>query len=221
VLILVDKGSGILDAFWFFFYSYNLGQTVLNIRFGNHVGDWEHTMIRFENGIPRGVFFSEHEGGQAYAWPAVEKRHDRPVLYSAVGSHAMYAMPGIQAYILPFKLLKDVTDRGPLWDPAKNVLAYHYDYALPDPEDPALEPENLVPAEENPGAPTSWFHYAGSWGDKVFSLADERQWRLFGQYHYVTGPRGPKFKRLEREKLCPKPRCTILHSLEPGTTWYG
>lgn len=55
-----------LDAFWFF-YSYNLGQTVLGILFGNHVGDWEHCMMRFENGVPRGLYFSEHEGGQAYA----------------------------------------------------------------------------------------------------------------------------------------------------------
>ncbi|PKS07548.1 hypothetical protein jhhlp_006152 [Lomentospora prolificans] len=220
VLILVDKGSGILDAFWFFFYSYNLGQTVLGIRFGNHVGDWEHAMVRFENGIPRGIFFSEHEGGQAYAWSAVEKIGHRPVIYSAVGSHAMYPLPGIQAYILPFKLLKDVTDRGPIWDPAKNIYAYNYDYRLDDPEDPEAQARSLVPTEENPNAPTSWFHYGGTWGDKLYSLADMRQWRLFGQYHYVTGPLGPKFKALDRQKMCTTDRCTILNSIVPGTTWY-
>ncbi|CAI4215103.1 unnamed protein product [Parascedosporium putredinis] len=220
VLILVDKGSGILDAFWFFFYSYNLGQTVLGIRFGNHVGDWEHAMVRFENGIPRGIFFSEHEGGQAYAWSAVEKIGHRPVIYSAVGSHAMYPLPGVQAYILPFKLLKDVTDRGPIWDPAKNIYAYHYDYRLDDPEDPEAQAQSLMPAEENPNAPTGWFHYTGAWGDKLYSLADMRQWRLFGQYHYVTGPMGPKFKALNREKMCTTNRCRILNSIVPGTTWY-
>ncbi|KAF9765582.1 hypothetical protein IL306_002124 [Fusarium sp. DS 682] len=222
VLVVVDKGSGIIDAFWFFFYSYNLGQTVFNIRFGNHVGDWEHCMVRFEHGIPRGVFFSEHEGGQAYAFEAVEKCGDRPVIYSAVGSHAMYALPGNHAYILPFKLLKDVTDKGPLWDPSLNNYAYHYDYTKEDSHDPDAqhEPLSLVPAASNPHAPTSWFHYQGHWGDEVYSLADPRQWRFFGQYHYVTGPDGPRFKTLDRTKMCQKQNCKILYNLDPKNTWY-
>ncbi|EQB45583.1 putative vacuolar protein sorting-associated protein TDA6 [Colletotrichum gloeosporioides] len=236
VLVLVDKGSGIVDAFWFFFYSYNLGQTVLTIRFGNHVGDWEHCMMRFENGVPRGIFFSEHEGGQAYTYHAVEKRGDRPVIYSAVGSHAMYAQAGDHPYVLPFKMLKDVTDKGPLWDPAKNAYTYWYDYVqdldedLDDDLDDEVDvasghrkenPVSLVPTAENPDAPTSWFHYAGPWGDKLYSLADMRQWRLFAQYHYVSGPLGPKFKRLDREKLCITTRCRILDNLKPGQTWYS
>lgn len=227
VLILVDKGSGILDAFWFFFYSYNLGQTVLGIRFGNHVGDWEHCMIRFEHGIPRGIFFSEHEGGQAYAWEAVEKRGRRPVIYSAVGSHAMYATPGEHPYVLPFKMLKDVSDKGPLWDPALNNYAYHYDYKLArhtwmDEESVETEKraQSLVPASKNPDAPTSWFHFHGYWGDRLYTLADIRQWRLFGQYHYVTGPSGPKFKQLGRSKVCQRSQCRILYKLDPKGTWY-
>lgn len=270
VLILVDKGSGILDAFWFFFYSYNLGQTVLDMRFGNHVGDWEHAMVRFEHGVPRAVFLSEHEGGQAYAWKALEKKRlndtngevaERPVIYSAVGSHAMYAFPGPHPYVLPFQMLKDDTDRGPLWDPALNHYAYFYDYtdSPPPPEEdegsaedqPGLdesspypfnttvlkthahrnltkrdimqqEPISLVPASSNPNAPTSWFHFDGPWGDELYGLGDERQWRLFGQYHYVTGPTGPKFKRLGRDNMCQTERCRILHSIEEGrkSSWH-
>lgn len=277
VLVLVDKGSGILDAFWFFFYSYNLGQTVLKMRFGNHVGDWEHCMVRFENGIPRAMFLSEHEGGQAYAWSALEKKRvnmtldvdgekrtnevNRPVIYSAVGSHAMYAFPGPHAYVLPFHMLKDETDRGPLWDPSLNNYAYFYDYteAPPPPEedegseedevhpeessaypfnttilepnstvvtkrggDQIIEPVSLVPASSNPTAPTSWFHFAGPWGDELYSLGDERQWRLFGQYHYVTGPMGPKFKRLGRQTVCQSTKCRILYSIEEGrkSSWH-
>ncbi|PHH62209.1 hypothetical protein CDD81_7336 [Ophiocordyceps australis] len=243
VLVLVDKGSGIVDAFWFFFYSYNLGQTVLGIRFGNHVGDWEHCMMRFEHGVPRGIYFSEHEGGQAYAWEAVEKRGQRPVIYSALGSHAMYALPGNHAYILPFGLLKDVTDKGPLWDPALNNYAYHYDatrdHDAPQSHDINTDPlqghdkhdwqraeqhshsHSLTPAAKNPNAPTSWFHYRGHWGDELYLLADPRQWRLFGQYHYVTGPTGPKFKQLARSKLCRGTRCRILHRLDPNGKWYS
>lgn len=243
VLVLVDKGEGILDAFWFFFYSYNLGQTVLTMRFGNHVADWEHCMVRFKDGVPQGMYLSEHEGGQAYAWEAMEKRNvtygapdvkevtERPVIYSAYGSHAMYATPGDHPYILPFKMLKDVTDRGPMWDPAQNHYAYHYDYESDDDHQPddmlsALKPvaddlpESLSPAGSNPSAPTSWFHYRGRWGDRVYPLADPRQWRLFGQYHYVTGPQGPKFKNLGRKKMCLAKKCKIRHERDGAGTWY-
>ena len=77
VLLTVDKGDGIVDAFWFFFYSYNLGNLVFNIRFGNHIGDWEHTLIRFEYGRPKVVFVSEHFFGTAYTYSAAEKIGDR------------------------------------------------------------------------------------------------------------------------------------------------
>jgi hypothetical protein len=76
-LVVVDKGDGVVDAFWFFFYSYNLGNAVFNIRFGNHVGDWEHTVVRFQHGEPKAVFFSEHSFGEAYTWDAVEKSGQR------------------------------------------------------------------------------------------------------------------------------------------------
>lgn len=77
VLLTVDKGDGIVDAFWFFFYSYNLGNVVFNVRFGNHIGDWEHTLIRFEHGKPQVVFVSEHFFGSAYSYSAVEKIGNR------------------------------------------------------------------------------------------------------------------------------------------------
>ena len=77
VLIVVPKDNGVVDAFWFFFYSYNLGNAVFNVRFGNHVGDWEHTTVRFQDGVPKAVFFSEHSFGEAYTWDAVEKSGKR------------------------------------------------------------------------------------------------------------------------------------------------
>ncbi len=265
VLVLVPKGPNILDAFWFFFYSYNLGQTVLGIRFGNHVGDWEHSMVRFEDGVPRAVFMSEHAGGQAYSWDAVEKKTvnvttndsdgkggkkwretKRPVLYSAVGSHAMYANPGDHPYILPFSLLRDQTDRGPMWDPSLNTYAYYYDYRVginnTSPFQPSdlerststssdqrkaqedgekfLGDRGLLPTAENPNIPTDWFHFTGPWGDETYGLDDRRQYRLFGQYHYLTGPVGPKFKYLERHKVCQSEKCRILQKIRKGSTWY-
>jgi hypothetical protein len=72
ILLVVDKGEYV-DAFWFFFYSFNLGNQVFGKRFGNHVGDWEHTTIRFKDGIPIQVFYSEHSWGAAYRWEDAEK----------------------------------------------------------------------------------------------------------------------------------------------------
>jgi hypothetical protein len=213
-LIVVPKEDGIVDAFWFFFYSFNLGQKVFNIRFGNHLGDWEHTAVRFQNGQPIEVFLSEHEWGDAYTWNAIEKYipaqdgsgtmigtwsnktaslvAKRPVVYSAIGSHAMYGTPGLQPYILPFGILHDETDRGPLWDPTLNLQSYTYDPAN----------QKLRASLLNPKSPTGWFDFAGHWGEKYLKLGDARQYRLAGQYHYVNGPLGPKFKNLGRSTVC-------------------
>ena len=242
-LVMVDKGNGILDAFWFYFYSYNLGTTVMKIRFGNHVGDWEHSLIRFHNGKPKAVFFSAHSGGLAYSYDAVEKgkgpgREGRPVLYSAKGSHAMYATAGTHPYILPFGLLADVTDKGPLWDPAQNYIAYHYNSSITHgadsyvhvtgevPDTPSFHEMafTIQPALDNPDAPLGWWWYSGHWGDKFYTLGDWRQWRFVGQYHYVNGPYGPRWKNLGRNKVCQSHgTCTILKSLDGDAKrdWLG
>ncbi|OQE43185.1 hypothetical protein PENCOP_c003G06610 [Penicillium coprophilum] len=209
ILVVMDKGNGIVDAFWFYFYSFNLGNTVVNVRFGNHVGDWEHCLVRFHNGKPKALFFSAHQGGEAYSYEAVEKLGKRPVIYSAEGSHAMYATSGVHEYILPWGLLHDVTDRGPLWDPLLNSQAYTYDFA----------DENLRASTFSPSAPTEWFHYRGHWGDKFYPLGDSRQYRFAGQYHFVNGPLGPKFKHLNRHKVCQGPDrapCVIKNYVEQG-----
>ncbi|KAK7618190.1 hypothetical protein IWX50DRAFT_702414 [Phyllosticta citricarpa] len=210
VLIAVDKGDGVIDAFWFYFYSYNLGNVVLNVRFGNHVGDWEHTVIRFHHGKPKAVFFSEHSFGEAYAYEAVEKigkRVTQPVGYIATGTHAMYATPGTHAYILPWGLLHDITDRGPLWDPALNLFSFTYNYTT----------DELRSSTATPLAPTNWFYFHGHWGDKFYPLSDPRQYRFAGQYHYVNGPLGPRYKNLGRKKVCQgNGECVIKEYLDRG-----
>lgn len=72
-VIVVDKGHGVVDAFYHFFYCYNLGNKVFNVRWGNHVGDWEHMVVRFKHGKPKAVFFSEHNWGSSFTYDAVEK----------------------------------------------------------------------------------------------------------------------------------------------------
>jgi hypothetical protein len=104
----------------------------------------------------------------------------------------MYATPGLHPYVLPGGVLHDETDRGPLWDPAKNMYSYVYNY----------QTDHLSTTELTPEAPIGWFYFAGHWGDKFYPLSDPRQYRFVGQYHYVTGPLGPRFKNLGRQEIC-------------------
>jgi hypothetical protein len=104
----------------------------------------------------------------------------------------MYATSGLHPYILPGGILHDETDRGPLWDPVQNLYSYTYNY----------ESDELLTSNLTPKAPTSWFYFAGHWGDKFYPLNDPRQYRFVGQYHYVNGPLGPRFKNLGRQQIC-------------------
>lgn len=104
----------------------------------------------------------------------------------------MYATPGTHPYVLPLGLLHDETDRGPLWDPALNSLTYRYNHTS----------DVLVASNLTPKAPTEWFFFNGHWGDKVYPIDDSRQYEFVGEYHYVSGPLGPRFKHLGRKKIC-------------------
>ena len=245
VLVVVEKPNNITDAFWFFFYSFNLGNTVFNVRFGNHVGDWEHTLIRFQNGKPIEAFLSEHNFGSSYTFQALEKhlepddenlergrkanrptakgkwKADRPIVYSGIGTHAMYATPGRHTYVLPFGLLHDETSRGPLWDPTLNLLSYTY--TLPSLDSPTA---SLIPdVRRNQNAPTGWFFFNGHWGDKGYEMEDPRQYEFVGQKHYVSGPIGPKFKALGRKHICPsyEGKCLVrdVRGFEGTRIWEG
>jgi Vacuolar protein sorting-associated protein 62 len=93
-IVTVDKGNATVDAFYFYFYAYNQGNQVLGMEFGDHVGDWEHNMIRFRDGAPQAMYFSQHASAQTFTYKAVEKMGKRPVVYVAKGSHAVYGTAG-------------------------------------------------------------------------------------------------------------------------------
>lgn len=40
VVVVVDKGKGIMDAFYMYFYTFNQGPTVFGHELGDHLGDW-------------------------------------------------------------------------------------------------------------------------------------------------------------------------------------
>lgn len=51
-------------------------------------------MIRFSNGTPQAIWYSQHSSGQAFTYHAVEKKGKRPISYSGNGTHANYATAG-------------------------------------------------------------------------------------------------------------------------------
>ncbi len=142
----------------------------------------------------------------------------------------MYATPGVHPYILPFGILRDETDRGPLWDPLLNTLSYTYTPSSllnPFPQlNHTTTPEHLTPSNHTPHAPTNWFFYNGHWGDKLYPASDTRQYQFAGQHHYVSGPLGPRFKNLMRRKVCQgryQDRCEVRRRLgeEEVRVWPG
>jgi hypothetical protein len=168
------------------------------IRVGNHVGDWEHTMVRFSNGSPQYVWYSQHSNGQAFQYGVTEKHTDnlRPVAYSGNGSHANYAIAGghdhvIPNFNLPGGVLVDETDRGIFWDPLLGAYYYKYDAGA-----------NSFTAYDG-SAPTSWLKFSGRWGDQEYPTSDKRQFKIFGQAKFVDGPTGPADKQLNRSNVCP------------------
>jgi hypothetical protein len=54
----------------------------------------EHNMIRFTQGQPTAVWYSQHASGQAFTYNAVEKKGKRPYAFSGNGTHANYATSG-------------------------------------------------------------------------------------------------------------------------------
>lgn len=51
-------------------------------------------MIRFENGTPQALWYSQHSYGQAFTYDATEKQGKRPIGYSGNGTHAVYSIAG-------------------------------------------------------------------------------------------------------------------------------
>lgn len=72
-IIVNDHGDGTVDAFYFYFYAFDFGGTYVGHNIGNHVGDWEHNMIRFVDNVPSAIWFSQHSNGQAFKYETVDK----------------------------------------------------------------------------------------------------------------------------------------------------
>ncbi|XPS94311.1 hypothetical protein M3J09_003632 [Ascochyta lentis] len=201
-IIVNKKNDSSIDVFYFYFYAFNPGTSVLSLPFlnlGTHVGDWEHVMLRFPSATapPDAMWFSQHANGQAFRYAAVEKDGGggRPVVYVAKGSHANYAVPGVHAHDipnlnLPVGALQDYTDKGKRWDALGSNWVYEFEAAT----------GGFAAFDD---APLGWLGFRGRWGDREYPDSDERQVELFGQKKFVSGPTGPVDKQLDRKEVCP------------------
>ncbi|KAL1982870.1 hypothetical protein VTN96DRAFT_798 [Rasamsonia emersonii] len=211
-LIAVDKGNGTVDVFYFYFYSYNHGNDFLNKTYGNHVGDWEHTMVRYFNGTPAYIYLSAHDGGRAYNYSALEQTDGRATTYVAVGTHANYATAGQQDYDLPFGLLHDTTDKGPFWDVTQNYRGFWFDNST---QTFSSAGGKSTGGEEQASEGADWLKWLGYWGDEQYPDTDPRQYCILDiECAFVSGPTGPIAKNLGRTAVCQKEDdCKIEDSL--------
>ncbi|WP_437317548.1 Vps62-related protein [Sorangium sp. So ce385] len=132
------------DVIYWMFYPYNNGKVVCllyldyglgttcgkSIRFGNHVGDWEHMTVRFIDGRPAQVFLAQHSGGETLAYGQKHLGIDgwHAETYSAKGSHGLYAEAGKHVYKdLPNgDYLADYTGNGVEWHTWNTVVPFEW-----------------------------------------------------------------------------------------------
>jgi Vacuolar protein sorting-associated protein 62 len=145
-----------------------------------HEGDWEAVTVLLDaRGRPVEVGTSRHCGGARQGWAKVEKQGMRPVVYSALGSHALYFRPG------------GYRQDERCW-PNEAVLVFKaYKVAILDhvARGRALSPRVLPVTRASP----AWMRFTGSFG--------EGQYMHFPQatLAFGSGPPGPVFHDLWRE----------------------
>ncbi|KAF2272703.1 uncharacterized protein EI97DRAFT_425984 [Westerdykella ornata] len=190
-IVLVDKivqddaknDVRVTDMFSFYFYNFNAGPRLPSDPsrfFGDHVGDLEYTMIRFEADKPKMVYLSRHASGTLYDYDSLEKQGIRPVVFAGRGTHALYGIEGNHQYIMPDDEkteILDYTSRGIFWDPSHNLVIYSFDMETGDFR--AIHPAD---------APTSWLKFNGFWGDQEYGREDPRQGTVCKQSRWGDGP---------------------------------
>ncbi|KAK5679348.1 hypothetical protein LTS10_008163 [Elasticomyces elasticus] len=147
-------------------------------------------MIRFQDGKPQAIWYSQHANGEAFKYSVVENANGSHANYAIKGDHD-HAIPNIN---LPQGLIEDHTDAGPVWDPTLSAYYVKYDAAS----------STFIAYDDN--TPTDWLKFTGHWGDQQYPKSDTRQKTILGidgTQKYTGGPTGPEDKQLNRTKVCP------------------
>ena len=146
----------------------------------SHEGDWEAvTVLLDERGRPAEVGTSRHCGGALRAWAKVEKRGARPVVYSALGSNALYFKPG--RYLQSKRCWPEV------------ALAVFTAYKVPILDHVArggaISPRVVPVTRSSP----AWMSFPGRFGEEQYMHFPQQTFRFGG------GPHGPAFHDLWRK----------------------
>jgi hypothetical protein len=101
---------------------------------------------------------------------------------------------------IPFDILKDQTDKGPLWDVTKNFRGFWY---TPSSGALALAPGagigGALEISEGPG----WLNFGGYWGDKKWPVNKFGQFCVGSECHMEDGPLGKHASRIENNYRSP------------------
>ncbi|HSJ10669.1 MAG TPA: hypothetical protein VK928_12175, partial [Longimicrobiales bacterium] len=194
--VLDPDATGLVAIQYWFCYYYNDWANT-------HEGDWESAIVFVRDGKAVAVAASQHERGEYRDCAHVRWQGERPVLYVAVGSHAMYfdvgahlserPIAGLQLSALDATLLgRDIldfvdftttdADRAGILDSLDVVR-------IPDP-DPDTGRWGHRP--HDPGCrggcvhDFEWLEFAGHWGAAAVAFSPGS-----------SGPRGPAFAGLK------------------------
>ncbi|QCD96175.1 Vacuolar protein sorting-associated protein 62 [Vigna unguiculata] len=162
---------------------------------GEHIGDWEHVTLRVSNfnGELKKVYVSQHSSGEWVEAPQLEfQSGNKPVIYSSLNGHAIYAKEGVVMQGLDGAGLKNESAK------SDKVVDLGSGFEI-------VAGEYLGSAIVEP----PWLNYLRQWGpkisydtakeldklEKVFPALDSLQRILPNELFGEEGPTGPKLKR--------------------------
>lgn len=211
--VLEPDEDGIRVIQYWFCYYYNDWAN-------SHEGDWETAAVFLRGGRPAGVAASQHERGEYRECQHVQWRGERPVLYVAVGSHALYfetgahvperPIAGLQVTALDASVLgRDVLDFVDFTASSPELSVSLDSVAailIPDPDPDSRrwghrphDPDCRGGCEHD----FEWLNFPGHWGAAAAAV------RLGS-----SGPRGPAFSGLkwDNPRIWARTMCRLCRS---------
>ena len=145
-----------------------------------HEGDWEAVTVLLDaKRRPTVVAASRHCGGARRVWAKAERRGAHPVVYSALGSHALYFGPGRYAQARR------------CWPKEALAVFDAYKVGVVDNVASVAEGRRVSPRVVIVTAAwPSWMGFSGSFGEAQFLHFPQ------ATFAYGAGPRGPAFHDL-------------------------